>query len=83
MRMEPWEWDAFRAYYQAVPRHDPWWAMARICKAVAEAFGGNEVPLETFLPKVEVQKAGRRRRRPKRRSMTVDDFDRAMGVRRG
>ncbi|WP_337177659.1 hypothetical protein [Paludisphaera sp.] len=81
MRMEPWEWDAFRAYYRAVPRFDPWWAMARVCQVVAEQLGGKEVPLETFLPKVEVVKPGRRRRRkPKRRSMTVEDFDRAMGL---
>jgi hypothetical protein len=78
------DFERWAIYFRHRPRFDPWWAMARICLAIATAFGvrkGKAAPsVRDFYPVVE-----RRRKRP--RSLTVDQsaaaIRAALGVRRG
>lgn len=80
MAMEPWEWDAWRVYWRVRPRFDPWWATARICAVVAGMFGGKEPPVERYLPKIEVRKAGKPRRKRAKPGPSARDFDRMLGI---
>lgn len=74
--MEPWEWDAWRAYWRARPREDVYAAAAIICCAIERAMVGGDPKIEDYYPKVERVRKGRRADL----DLAAAALDRAFGV---
>lgn len=74
--MEPWEWDAWRAYWRARPREDVLTAAAVVCAGVERTMLGGDPEIGTFYPEVERARKGRKDEADR----ATAALDRAFGV---